>query len=240
MSQLGQPHPSAAPRPFRGRCAGASLEQLLDHDWWAKIFNGFYLKTDADIALNQELTKREVDLIVKMLELEPSERILDLCCGNGRHSIELARRGFRNVEGLDLSEYLIRLAQRTAQGQGLRAFFRIGDARRTPYPNDAFDAVLLLGNSFGYFTSRSDDIKVLREIHRVLRPYGRLLMDVADGDSVRRTLERRSWEWADDRTIVVRERELSSDGERLLTREIVIDVEKGVQADNVYAVRLYS
>ncbi len=237
---MGQPHPSAAPRPFRGRCAGASLEQLLDHDWWAKIFNGFYLKTDADIALNQELTKREVDLIVKMLELEPSERILDLCCGNGRHSIELARRGFRNVEGLDLSEYLIRLAQRTAQGQGLRAFFRIGDARRTPYPNDAFDAVLLLGNSFGYFTSRSDDIKVLREIHRVLRPYGRLLMDVADGDSVRRTLERRSWEWADDRTIVVRERELSSDGERLLTREIVIDVEKGVQADNVYAVRLYS
>ncbi|MEM3906131.1 MAG: methyltransferase domain-containing protein [Nitrososphaerota archaeon] len=216
------------------------MEQLLDPEWWSKIFNGFYLKTDSDMVMNEDLTKREVDLIIRLLDLEPSDRILDLCCGQGRHSIELAKRGFRNIEGLDLSEYLIRLARKAAHQQGIKVSFRVGDARNTPYPNDTFDAVILMGNSFGYFTDKNEDIKLLREIHRVLRPYGRLLIDLAAGDAVRRNYAKRSWEWVDDRTIVVREREMSMDDERIITREIIIDVERGALADNVYAVRLYS
>ncbi|MEM0481824.1 MAG: methyltransferase domain-containing protein [Nitrososphaerota archaeon] len=237
---MGNPPPSTTLKPFKGRCAGTPLEQLLDPEWWSKIFNEVYLKTDSDVVMNESLTKREVDLIIQMLDLEPSERILDLCCGQGRHSIELGRRGFRNVEGLDLSEYLVRLAQKTAREQGIKVSFRLGDARNTPYPNNMFDAVMLMGNSFGYFANKNDDIKVLREIYRVLRPYGRLLMDLAAGDAVRQNYAKRSWEWVDDRTLVVREREMSTDGERIITREIVIDVENGVRADNVYAVRLYS
>ncbi|MEM4290452.1 MAG: methyltransferase domain-containing protein [Nitrososphaerota archaeon] len=237
---MGHSPPRKTLRAFNGRFKGVPLEQLLDTEWWSKIFDEFYLKTDSDIVMNEDLTKKEVDLIIKMLDLEPSERILDLCCGQGRHSIELARRCFRHVYGLDLSEYLIGLAQKTVREQGIIASFKVGDARNIPYPSNAFDTVLLMGNSLGYFADKNDDIKVLREIHRVLRPYGRLLIDLAAGDAVKRNYVKRSWEWVDDRTIVVREREMAADGERILTRELVLDVESGVQVDNIYAVRLYS
>lgn len=86
-----------------------------------------------------------------------------------------------------------------------------------------FDAVVMMGNSFGYFADPRDDAKVIREIWRVLRPYGKFLIDISDGEKIRSMLEKRSWEWADQNTLVARERELSSDGDRVITREIVLD-----------------
>ena len=75
---------------------------------------------------------------------------------------------------------------------------------------------------------------------RILKPWGRILIDAADGDYLRKKFQPRSWEWADNKLFVCRERELSSDGQRLITREIVNHTEKGVIADQFYAERLYS
>ncbi len=79
----------------------ANLEEHVRPDWWRNIFNSLYLKTDADVVEDQSITSSEVDLFSKILNLSPEDGILDLCCGQGRHSIELARRGFKYVEGLD-------------------------------------------------------------------------------------------------------------------------------------------
>lgn len=215
------------------------LENYVPADWWKHIFDPIYLKTDGDVVNDPDITKREVDMIINILNLEPEDRILDLCCGHGRHSLELARRGFRNVEGLDISPYLIRRAKAQAKKEMLQAKFRVGDARKLSYPADSFDVVILMGNSFGYFENISDDLRVLREIKKVLRPWGRILIDVADGEYLRRNYKERSWEWIGKTLFVCRERSLSSDGNRLITREIVIDVRKGCIADRFYAVRLY-
>ena len=233
-------------RPKNGQTKGAilgpvsNLEEHVSPDWWRSIFNALYLKTDADVVADENITGSEVEFFVSVAELPQDSRILDLCCGQGRHSLELARKGFRNVEGLDRSRYLITKARGLAIREGLGVKFREGDARKTHYPADAFDCVMILGNSFGYFETVRDDLQVLKEVFRVLRPDGLCLLDVTDGDYLRDRFQSRSWEWIDKKHFVCRERSLSADGERLISREVVTNCSKGVIADQFYAERLYS
>lgn len=216
------------------------LEAHVPSEWWRHLFNGLYLKTDGDVVMDEDLTRSEIDLFAELAELKPGDRILDLCCGQGRHTIELGRRGFMGVEGLDRSHTLIQRARRTARSEGLPIRFREGDARKLPYANDHLDAVLLLGNSFGYFETVEDDLRILREVARALTSDGRILIDVTDGDFVREGYEPRAWEWIDPKTFVCRERSLSKDRQRLISREIITHAERGVLADQFYAERLYS
>jgi D-alanine-D-alanine ligase len=217
-----------------------NLESYLQPDWWRRIFNSMYLKTDADVVEDKQITNKEIDLFTEFLGLDKNMIILDLACGQGRHTLELARRGFRNVNGLDRSHYLIRKAKNISAAEGLTANFKEGDARKLPYPTDTFDLVMILGNSFGYFESTEDDIKILREVFRILKPNGRFLIDVADGNYLRDNFSPRSWEWIDNRHFVCRERSLASDNQRLISREVITNINKGVIVDQFYAERLYS
>jgi D-alanine-D-alanine ligase len=124
--------------------------------------------------------------------------------------------------------------------ENLPVRFREGDARNLPYPSDTFDFVMIVGNSFGYFDNPNDDVRILREVFRVLKPYGKVLLDLADGDYLSKNYQKMSWEWIDKKRLVCRERELSSDKTRLISREIIIHVEKGVIGDRFYAERLYT
>ena len=216
------------------------LEPYVQPDWWRSVFNSLYLKTDADVVDDPQLTAREVDMFSEILGLSSETKILDLCCGQGRITCELARRGFAGAEGMDRSRYLIQKARTQCKKEGLALRFREGDARKLPYQTDTFDVVMILGNSFGYFESHRDDIHVLREVSRVLKPWGRLLIDAADGEYLRRRFAPRSWEWIDRNYFVCRERSLSSDRQQLISREVITHVSKGVIADQFYAERLYT
>ncbi len=237
-----QQKPPGKSRPNGARCLGpvGTLEEHVRPDWWRSIFNSLYLKTDGDVVDDQSQTRQEVGVFCDVVQLGPEDKVLDLCCGQGRHSLELTRRGFKHVEGLDRSHYLIQKAKRTAQKEGLAVRFREGDARKLPYAPDSFDVVLILGNSFGYFETVKDDLQVLKEVFRILKPWGRLLVDVADGQHVRRNFQPRSWEWMDKNHFVCRERSLSADRQRLISREVITHVEHGVMADQFYAERLYT
>ncbi|MBN2182852.1 MAG: methyltransferase domain-containing protein [Sedimentisphaerales bacterium] len=216
------------------------LEEHVQPDWWRYIFNSIYLKTDGDVIDDAQITAREIDVFSDILKLSPQDKILDLCCGQGRASLELARRGFSNVEGLDRSRYLIQKARSQSRKENLSVKFREGDARKLPYQPDSFDVVMVLGNSFGYFESAREDVRVLKEILRVLKPWGKLLIDVTDGEYLKRKFQPRSWEWIDKNYFVCRERSLSHDKQRLISREVVTHVKKGVIADQFYAERLYT
>ncbi len=218
----------------------SNLEEYIRPDWWQHIFNSLYLKTDADVVDDPNITCQEVDLFTGILNLSPEHRILDLCCGQGRHSLELTRRGFNLVEGLDRSHYLIQKAKDSERKEGLNVKFREGDARKLPYLPDTFDVVMFLGNSFGYFETIQDDVRVLKEVFRVLKPWGRFLIDVTDGGYLREHFQPRSWEWIDKKHFVCRERSLSLDKQKLISREVVSHVEKGIIADQFYAERLYT
>jgi D-alanine-D-alanine ligase len=216
------------------------LEEHVQPDWWRYIFNSIYLKTDGDVIDDAHITVREIDVFTDILKLSTQDKILDLCCGQGRASLELARRGFGNVEGLDRSRYLIQKARAQSKKENLSVKFREGDARKLPYQSDSFDVVMVLGNSFGYFESAREDVRVLKEIFRVLKPWGKLLIDVTDGEYLKRKFQPRSWEWIDKNYFVCRERSLSHDKQRLISREVVTHVKKGVIADQFYAERLYT
>jgi D-alanine-D-alanine ligase len=232
--------PSSGGQPKRTLGPISDLERHLPMDWWKKLFNAIYLKTDADLVESERNTVEEVDEIIRLARLKPSDRILDLCCGQGRHCLELASRGFEQVVGLDRSKYLIRLARRRAKRAGFSIGFHEGDARKLRFKAGAFDTVVILGNSFGYFEQESEDEAVLKAVRRVLRSQGTLMMDVTDGEWMLQNFEARSWEWIDQEHFVCRERSVGSDGRRLISREVVVNAEEGVIADQFYAERLYS
>src|SRR5258708_10994387 len=218
----------------------SDLERHLPSEWWRTLFNSLYLETDGDVVENDRNTEQEVDLLVRSVGLEPNDRILDLCCGQGRHILELARRGFKHVTGIDRSRYLIRLARKRAKQRSLQVSFHEGDARRFRAGDSVFHCVTLLGNSFGYFDRQEDDIAVLAAIKRALASGGTVVMDLTDGEWMRGHFEPRSWEWVDQNHFVCRERGLAGDGDRLISREVVVHAERGVIADQFYAERLYS
>ncbi len=160
----------------------ADLEAHLPAEWWRKLFNALYVKTDGDVVENSENTRREVDFIVSAAAVQPHSHILDLCCGQGRHCIELARRGFKNVMGVDRSRYLVRLARKRAQSEGLQVLFKEGDARNPRLSDNSFDCIAIMGNSFGYFSNKQDDEKVLTSVGKMLRPSGQIVLDITDGN----------------------------------------------------------
>lgn len=86
-----------------------NLENYVKPEWWRGIFNNLYLKTDGDVVEDPRITASEIDRIIRLLRLQPDDKILDLCCGQGRHTLELGRRGY-SAEGLDRSHYLIQRA----------------------------------------------------------------------------------------------------------------------------------
>lgn len=128
----------------------------------------------------EERTPRQCDFLVETLELPPGARVLDLCCGQGRISVELARRGFA-VTGLDLSEYLLGLAKERAEQAGATVEWVHRDMRDLPWENE-FDAVVSVFTSFGYLETDEEDEKVLDAVHHCLKPRGRLLLDIWNRD----------------------------------------------------------
>ena len=100
-----------------------------------------------------EDTGRQVDFIIRKLGLRGGERVLDLACGFGRHSLELARRGFA-VTGVDITPSYIRFAEEVAQKEGLNARFFCQDIREANF-EQTFDAVLNMADgAIGYLEKR--------------------------------------------------------------------------------------
>ena len=218
----------------------SDLERHLPNEWWRSIFNSLYLKTDGDVVENDQNTIRDVDMIIKSTGIDKSSAVLDLCCGQGRHTLELASRGFLNVSGVDRSRYLIRLARKRSRSKTLNATFSEGDARKLRAAESSRDCVIIMGNSFGYFEREEDDLQVLESVKRVLKSEGWLVLDIVDGAWMAGNFEPRSWEWIDQTHFVNRERSLAADGKRIISREVITNSEMGVLADQFYAERLYT
>ena len=144
-----------------------------DDEWWRDFFQGLGAEF-VRLAATPKRTEREVDRIVDFLDLSGGARVLDVPCGAGRHSIELARRGYR-VQGLDLSEPLVRAAQEEASLEGLDVDFRVGDMRELPWKGE-FDTAICFWTSFGYFDERGNQA-FLRDVHDALVPGGGFLLE---------------------------------------------------------------
>ncbi|MFW6054106.1 MAG: methyltransferase domain-containing protein, partial [Persicimonas sp.] len=139
--------------------------------WFKNVFTEEYLRT-LPRGIHRQ-TKRDVDFIAKSFGLGDDDRVLDLACGFGRHSIELTKRGYE-VAGLDLSMPLLQKALNEAKKQSLSIKFIHGDMRELSF-DAIFSACFLWQTSFGFFDDQTN-FRVLRGIHRSLRPGGKLLI----------------------------------------------------------------
>ena len=137
-----------------------------------------------------------MESILKMMDLKPKSKILDLCCGYGRHSIEFAQRGFQ-VTGYDLSDFFIEKAKKDSSDLGLKIEFVRGDMRRLPFDNQ-FDAVVNIFTSFGFFDKESNDLKVTKGVSRALKKGGLFLLDLKNREYVIRNFQRRRWRQQED------------------------------------------
>lgn len=126
-----------------------------------------------------EQTEREVAFIAAHLPLPGYARVLDLCCGPGRHALPLARRGHA-VTGWDVDPAAIAAARFAAAAEGLeRAAFEVRDIRTLTAGDGPFDAITSLWASFGLFDG-DGNFDLLRRAASALRPGGRLVLDVYD------------------------------------------------------------
>ena len=148
-------------------------EARSDTPWYKTFFGEDYLQI-YDF-LTPERTEREVEGIVNLLAVPPGSAILDLCCGHGRHSIALAKRGYQ-VTGLDLSEVFLQHAHSEAEAQGVQVRWVHGDMRNIPFENE-FDAVINIFTAFGYLENEDEDQIVLQQVHKALKPGGLFLLE---------------------------------------------------------------
>ncbi len=209
----------------------------VDPDWWKTLFDEVYLLTDARSVCDGDLTRRETDVICDLIPVETHHRILDLCGGQGRHSMELSSRGFSSCTVLDYSQYLIDVGMEMAGQSGYEVEFLQGDARETGLPESSYDHVLILGNSIGYLPGPDDDSRILIEAFRVLKPGSWILVDVADGEQVRDSLSPNAWHEIDEDIVVCRTRQIE-DGS-VLAREVVVSKEQGLIRDQSYSIRYF-
>src|SRR6202165_1465292 len=160
-----------------------------DSEWWRSWFGPGYLALYDDYLA--ERTPGEIDRLEALLALRPPLRILDLPCGQGRHAIELARRGY-DVTGVDLSPFLLKVAEERARADGVRVRWLSGDMRQ-PIVSESFDVVLNLFTSLGYFADDADDREVVDDAAAMLAPEGRFVLEVINGERVMARFQEREW-----------------------------------------------
>ena len=209
----------------------------VDPDWWKTLFDDIYLMTDARSVCDDDLTRKEVDLFCELIPMTPKDKILDLCGGHGRHSLELCRRGFNGCTVVDYSQNLIDKGCQTSEICGLPVTFIRGDARELDLDDAFFHHVMILGNSLGYIPDADADAHILKESFRVLGQGGWLLLDVADGNAIRDNFSPSAWHEIGHDILVCRQREMRED--YICARELVIRKSGGLIRDRTYGMRIY-
>lgn len=187
--------------------------------WYEEIFSSEdparferYIESDE--------SKAQVDFIEKEMGLERGSRILDLCCGRGRHLIELTRRGYDSV-GLDLSKYMLKECEAAASVEGLRPQLVCADMREPCFKSE-FDAVVNLFTSFGYLESDEEDQKVLDAVSCALKPGGEFLIDLLNRDFTLRHYQPQEWQENGRGDITIAERHFNPLTGRSSDREVTI------------------
>lgn len=145
-----------------------------------EAFDEDYLYFYAEL-LTPERTAAEVELVWKLLKLDPGLELLDLACGHGRIANPLAERGVR-VTGLDATPLFLDLARNDAAKRGVEVEYVEGDMRSLPWI-ERFDRVLSWFTSFGYF-SDEENRRVLLDVYRALKPGGLFAVEMNHSDNL--------------------------------------------------------
>jgi ubiquinone/menaquinone biosynthesis C-methylase UbiE len=131
---------------------------------------GPYLKEHKEYFTPEQLQK-DVNFLIKALRLKKKDKILDIACGNGRHTIELKKRGY-NIDGLDFSGYLIRIARKRAKQENLEINFYTQDMHKINLKKK-YDKIFLFFSDFRTL----DADEVLKNVTKIMEKKGMFLLD---------------------------------------------------------------
>lgn len=163
----------------------SSHRHLIARNWFQETFDALYPVVYAHRTI--EAARAETEFSIRETRIGPGDRVLDLCCGAGRHMAHLVQAG-SSVVGLDFSTHLLELAREAVDCSSclVRA-----DMRNIPFQN-AFDVVVNYFTSFGYFPSEEENLQVVSGIANALRPGGRFFIDYLNAAWAESNLEEES------------------------------------------------
>jgi SAM-dependent methyltransferase len=202
---------------------------------WDDFFGEFYLRAYAS-ADADEAAEAQAAAVARLSGCPDGGDLLDVPCGYGRYAVPLARAGYR-VVGVDRSETLLVEARRRAGHERWPKFTR-ADYRDLPFADGSFDVALNLFSSLGYLGDEADT-RVLAEIGRVLRPGGRLVIEIMHRDALVSAFTERDWYAGGEGRLLLQQRTFDPVEGIAQTTQTVIYA-GGERESRTFSVRVYT
>lgn len=203
-------------------------------NWYEKWFGKDYMLVYPHRNIAEAIT--QIDFLLKNVPISKNAKILDLCCGCGRHSIELKKLGY-DVVSADLSSDLLNIAKESAYDNNIDLKIVRCDMREIPFSNQ-FDLVIQFFTSFGYFESDEDNQKVLNSISKALKSNGKFLIDYMNPDYVVDNLINKDEKDISEGIHITQERWI--DEQRCRINKKITLIKDGKEKNYEESVRLYS
>ncbi len=146
--------------------------------WYEELFDNYGLKYDNESYVHG--TIGECDFFEKEIKYNKAARILDIGCGTGRHSIELAKRGY-SVTGIDQSESLLKRAKEKAAEQKVKVNFQRHDARKLTFQNEFDMVIMICEGGFSLMETDEMNFQILKSAANALHPKGKFIFTTLNG-----------------------------------------------------------
>jgi SAM-dependent methyltransferase len=205
-------------------------------EWWRNFFTGLTVDLWRQ-AIPEELTRSEADFLEEIFRLPPRSEILDVPCGNGRLSIELAARGYV-ITGVDISGEFLAEARSTAEQSQLKIAFEEREMRDLPWAG-RFDGVFCFGSSFGFLDDKGN-LDFLRAVARTMKVRRRFVLDASKvSEIVLPRFQKREETQIGDILFLEENRYDPTDGRMITEYTFVRDdkVEKRTGSERIYTYR---
>lgn len=187
---------------------------------------------------DEEETIEEIEFVSRVLDLSDGGMILDLACGQGRHSIELIRKGY-NVIGLDSSRSLLELAKKGGfDDEDIDLHLIEADMRNIPLSEGSCDAAINLFTSFGFFDD-AENLQVLKSVANVLKPGGKFLLDYWNPYIAAQLDGTRNWWWVSDNLLSLAEAQYNFATGRLSDFRTLVDIGRSSVENVTREVKFY-
>ena len=203
---------------------------------WDAFFSEFYLRLAAGDERLEGDAQAQALGAARLAQCPDGGDLLDVACGFGRHAVPLAQAGY-HVVGVDRSQTLLAEARRRA-GEGRWPELVQADYRELPFADASFDAAINLFTSLGYFGDE-EDTRALAEIARVLRPDGRLVIDIMHRDLMVRGFSDQDWHALGAGRVLLEQRTFDPAAGVAQTTQTIIET-SGERDSRTFSLRVYT
>jgi ubiquinone/menaquinone biosynthesis C-methylase UbiE len=202
---------------------------------WDAFFSDFYLRAYAGAERDAHAAEQAL-AAARLARCPDGGDLLDVPCGFGRHAVPLAEAGYR-VVGVDRSKPLLEEARRRANGARWPKLTQ-ADYRKLPFGDASFDAAVCLFSSLGYLGDE-EDTRVLAEIGRVLRPEGRLVIEIFHRDLLVTVFREQDWSLLGEGRLLLEQRTFDPVAGIVQATQTLVET-GGERESRTYSVRVYT